>query len=503
MAYKLMVIDDARDRREEQYRKVFSSPEFEPLYIWTLQDFKMHYDTPVDGYVLDVFLDTGDWNNTDAAELLKNYIKNAPRPAPVFLVSQKWGDDRVLDFLKRAGGSKVEQYLAWSEFQQATVDDEAGRARMEALRTKLSSELDRWHGLSGFRPTSDETIRILLLADSQFGDPGMDIKAIFAEHLIANALKRDKSVPDLIALAGDVSYDGRPDQFDLAEERIVNDLMGPLWGNNNIDRYRDRIVLVPGNHDINLRFSACDGRKFNADSKQFEDEAGSKPTHSDKSYSNHHYYAFDPFRRFAHRLTGDRKWLDTDTNIDPMANKIPKRTFNMSWVDRRFIHCGIRFFVLNSVSELDATMPDRASFSEAAMRMLNRSIGDTDDSESIYSIALSHHGLRPLGAEDKVKQIDDWGTVGCDTFSMRKIRLWLYGHYHEFAARSLNDKPFDKTPLWLVQAPTSKIRGVTRGFCILELCRKEGRVIDAYVHHYVLEHNTAEKRVSRRVFDKG
>ena len=88
MSYKIMIIDDAPGRREEQYRQVFSGSEFDPVYIWTREEFERHRDTPVDGYVLDVFLEDGDWRDINAAELLKNDIQNAPRPAPVFFVSQ-------------------------------------------------------------------------------------------------------------------------------------------------------------------------------------------------------------------------------------------------------------------------------------------------------------------------------------------------------------------------------------------------------------------------------
>jgi UDP-2,3-diacylglucosamine pyrophosphatase LpxH len=383
--------------------------------------------------------------------------------------------------------------LAWSEFAQATVSGntkdelEAAKSRMNALRDKLLFELDRWHGRSCFRPKPDDTIRILLLADVQFGDPATDPAAPFAEHLIARALRRDGTLPDLIAIAGDVSHSGRPDQFAIAEERFAIDLMGQLWRNNNVDNFRDRIVLVPGNHDVNLRFSACDNRKFNLSKNTLDDDT--KPVTWKKSYPYlfHHDYAIEPFRRFARRLTKDRNWEDSS---------------DLSWVDRRFLHCGIRFFVLNSVVKLNATNPDKACLNEDTLSDISRSLG-ADDPESIFSIALSHHGLRPEGGSVDEKAVDDWSSVGCDFFFMHRIRLWLYGHYHKFAARSINDEPFDNSPLWLLQTPTSRIGTSTRGFCLLELSRTDGKVMDANVHYYVLENNNAEKRTSRRVFDKG
>lgn len=493
MAYRLMVIDDQRDRREKQYRQVFSAPEFDTLNIWTPRDFERHRETPVDGYVLDIFLDKNGWNHS-AASLLREAIQFAPRPSPVFLISQLWDDPRVLGILKQTGESsaKIVQYLAWSEFQEATEDTPAAKLRMDALRSKLLFELDRWHGRSGFRPGPDDTIRILLIADSQFGDPATDPTSTFAEHWVAKKLKQDalkeagNSLPDLIVVAGDVTHSGRPDQFALAEERLALDLMGPLWGNNNVDRMRDRLVLVPGNHDVNLRFSACDNRYFSPKTKGFEDDPIPRLKSGTGPYLCHHDYALEPYRRFAHRLTSDRSWLDSPS---------------MSWVDRRFLHCGIRFFVLNSVTELNSAMPDRASFSEAALRVINRGLAD-DEPESVFSIAVSHHGLRPVGVSDE-KEVENWLTAGRDFFAMHRICLWLYGHYHAFDARSLNGKPFDTTPLWLVQAPTSRIWPSSRGFCILELRRALGEVTDGHVHLYVFEHGTTTIRDSRRVFGKG
>ncbi len=288
-----------------------------------------------------------------------------------------------------------------------------------------------------------------------------DPKATYAENWVAKKLRTDAlkldgdALPDLIVLAGDVTYSGRPDQFALAEERLALDLMGPLWGTNNIDRMRDRLVIVPGNHDVNLRFSAADNRYFSPKSKDFKPDSPTMSNDDNVPYPCHNEYALEPFRRFAHRLTAQRNWLDPTS---------------MSWVDRRFLHCGFRFFVLNSVAGLNAESPDRACFSESATRAINRSLAD-DEPDSVFSIAVSHHGLRPEGVTEE-KEVDNWLSVGRDLFSMHKIRLWLYGHYHEFNRRSLNGPPFENVPLWMVQVPTTRIYPSTRGFCVLELQRK-------------------------------
>lgn len=500
MTFKIMVIDD-RPIRKELYDKVLSSELFDPIFIWTQRELEQHKETPVDGYLIDVFLDQGDWHESNAANLLKDVIQSAPRPAPAFLVSQRWGDPQVLDILKQAGESSasVIQYLAWSEFEVACSDDKDASRRLTALQMKLQSELTRWHGRSGFRPQPNDTIRILLLADPQFGDPNTDAKATFAENWIAKTLRTnaqqsdEDGLPDLIVVAGDLTHSGRPDQFAFAEDRLAHDLIAPLWGSNNVDRMRDRLVIVPGNHDVNLRLSAADRLRFNfkhstnageSDYPILIDENSSILVDDENTpYPSHKEYALEPFRRFAHRLTTQREWMDSKS---------------LSWVDRRFIHCGIRFFVLNTVSDLDTSSPDHASLSERDTRAINRSLAD-DDPNAIFSIAVSHHGLLPEGATNE-KGVDNWLKVGRDFFSMHKIRMWLYGHYHAFDTRSLNSAPFEKDQLWTVQIPTTRIYPSTRGFCVLELKRNDGVVVDAWVHPYVFENGRTEKRDSRHVF---
>ena len=210
---------------------------------------------------------------------------------------------------------------------------------------------------------------------------------------------------------------------------------------------------------------------------------------ADNHYQCHHDYALEPFRRFAYQLTEDKNY---------------KNLQHLSWVDRRFLHCGLRFFLINSVAELSATNLDRIEFSEPTLRKITRSLCD-DKSDLMFSIAVSHHGLRPEGASDTENQVENWQNVGSDFFSLHKIRLWLYGHYHKYSTYPINDKPFDKTPLWLVQAPTLRVGHdhSARGFCVLELKREDGKVVEAFSHHYVLESGTVEKKSARRVFDKG
>jgi len=489
MRYKIMVIDDRKEDREDIYKQFFLKTEFEVEYIWTHKMFLERRNSPFDAYFVDVFLDKADWKGINADKLLRELMSTWPRSAPVFLVSQFWGDFAALSILKGAGESsaKVVQYLAWIEFIQAIENSEAGSSRKDVLLRKLTVELDRWHGRSGFRPGPNETIRVLLLADVQFGDPKTDCSSTFAEHWIARSLKRDKLMPDLLVISGDVTHSGRPDQFALALDRFEKDLMKPLWGDNDVDNMRDRIVLVPGNHDVNLRFLASDQYAYSPETNSFSNESVPFASDDKTRYSRHCDYALEPFRRFARHLTGDRNWDDSP---------------NLSWVDRRFLHCGLRFVVLNSVAEANIATPGRASFQEKTMREINRSVS-TESPDEYFTIAVSHHGLCQAGSAGKEKQIDNWEEVGRDFFVLNGVRLWIYGHYHDFDVRSLNNKTFQQTPLWLLQLPTARVISQNRGFCLLELLRVNGVVSDAYVHQYILGKSSATKSERLRVYEKG
>ncbi|TXG77069.1 hypothetical protein E6Q11_03395 [Candidatus Dojkabacteria bacterium] len=494
MKFKLMVVDDDLERKSA-YEAVLSDEIFETIFVWSKEDFEKFKETPVDGYLLDVFLDKEGWRDkqkgTDAAEMVNMHLRSAPRPAPVFLVSQEWGDEKILDVLKQIGDSSVTvvQYFAWSEFQAVLSEEGDNQYRLRALRKKIESEIVRWHGRSRFMPAPDDSIRILLIADPQFGDPQTADTATYAENWIALTLKEwekkspEERVPDLIVIAGDISYSGRPAEFAFAEDRLIYDLIGPLWGKNNIDRMKDRLIIVPGNHDVNLRFSAADKYDFSLEEKNFSESKLPLISNDDGNpYPSHRDYGLAPFRNFAHKMTGQREWLESKT---------------LSWVDRRFIHCGIQFFVLNTVAELDAESPARATIRESHVRQINRSILDGQP-EGIFTIAVSHHGLAPRNQSKKEAGIENWVETGRELFSLNKVKLWMFGHYHQFDAPPEASDPFHESPLWTIQIPTTRIYCEERGFCVLDLKRKGGVVIDARVRSYALKNGKSTRSESDR-----
>ena len=491
--YRLMIIDDNYEERSLKYEKVFSSPNFQIISVKSLAHLKEIADiTSVDGYVVDVFLDTGDWyevGNAGALFSKSGVLSNPPQPAPVFLVSQRWGDDdaiEVLNSVNRRSDIEVLRYLAWTEFQSAVPDDKSqdvekqrtekpDNSRLSALRRKMLDDLSSWHEFSTFRPADDATITILLLADLQYTDKHTSPTGTFDEHRIVKALNRDEVTPDLLVLAGDIGCTGAPNEYAQAKEKLEENLMELMWGVDSLDKMRERVILVPGNHDVNLRFASCEKYDWNRDDKAWIDKAMPVKSDEDREDSpmlaNHNDYSLEPFRQFARSLTGSRLWD---------GPRVKSR------VDRRFEPCGIRFYLFNSVSSATVDNPKIANFSKDDLGKINKSLIKDGKPEDIFSIAVSHHGIQTGSSRE---QMENWKSLGEGYFTEHKIRLWMFGHYHDSDFQPHN---LTSGVLGLIQAPTLKIEtseAVCRGFTLVELARSKGRVTSAKIYPYSFDKN--------------
>lgn len=461
MKYRLMVIDDEVDARLVYYQRVFTESEFELILIRSPQELEGKATTPVDGYVVDVFLDQGNWSGVGTADaLFAKFLRKPPRPTPTFVVSRNWGDPtaiKVLNSLSRQPHVDVLSYLSWQEFERVFKEDDDS-SNLWALRAKILDDLTIWHEESAFLPGDDQPIRVLLLADLQYGDPHTSASAVFDEHWIARALKRDDLVPDLVVLAGDISYSGSQHEYELAKQKLETNLFQYMWGKSEAEKMRDRIIMVPGNHDINLRFSACCQHDWNRDTRKWIRTEGALDAQG---------YALEPFKKFVSELTGSRSWELHSGN---------------SYVDRRFEHIGLRFYLLNSVSKLTVGNPTQAEFSATQLEAINTSLGSDDRPDHYFNIAVSHHAIQ--AGNPKAIQMADWENVGKQFFAFQKIGMWMYGHYHKPSVVPIESE------IKGVQAPTLKIRpseSVRRGFTLVELMRSGGRVTDTRVYFYSLD----------------
>ncbi|MES9856435.1 MAG: metallophosphoesterase [Sedimenticola sp.] len=492
--YRLMIIDDQLQVRKDAYLNILLHDAFELVWIESLNHLtEIGSSTPVDGYVIDSVLDKGDWAAAgSAAKLVTEYLEKLPWKAPIFLVSRLWADPVAIDILTEITNQRsldVVRFFAFQEFEQALEEKntEGGVATVNAIQHKIKSDLVLWHESSAFDPDGEQSIRLLLLADLQYGDGATADTAVFDEQWLAKALNRDGLKPDFIVFAGDISFTGSPQEFVQAQQKLEN-LVRFAWGNDRLDARRERIILVPGNHDVNLRFSACDLHDWSIGDNNWKNIKDDRNIEvNDEMLSKHSDYALEPFRQFARALTGSKSWKDARSQCR---------------VDRRFEHCGLRFFLFNTVSEMTLNDPKRATFRERPLSKITAELGVDDDPDLVFSMAVSHHGIKTGGSD---VQIDNWQNVGMQYFKQHKINLWLFGHYHKHSAYKINAEPFDgDSNIGVVQAATLKIRsdGAARGFSLIELSRKDGRVIAADDYYYELgEHGVSdEKPKPKRIY---
>lgn len=481
MKFKLMLIDDDFDEREEAYRKVLSPEDFDLVVMKSAQHLEDSFEKiPVDGYLVDVCLGRGSWDRIGNAGTLFSKFRTPPRKAPVFLVSMKWGVPETihaLNKIRQIRDLEVLRYLTWPEFERATKeakDKKEGNETPElaALRGKILDDLSLWHERSTFRPKDDQNIRILVLADLQYGDPHTSSYSTFSEQWIPRVLRNDNRIPDIVILAGDIAYSGSPSEYELAKQKLEVNLFEELWGVSAIDSMRERILVAPGNHDVNLRFLACNRFKWLRDEKKWDSISEIDSAAQTGTRVEQNRYALEPFRRFVSEITGSRTW---------------EGDLTLSNVDRRFENSGLRLYLLNSVSQSSLDNPTNSEFCANELQRINRSLGSKDNPKDFFNIAISHHGIQ--SGEPDAEQIANWTSVGKQFFSMNNIGLWIFGHYHK---GKLTSEDIDTHKLDLLHAPTLRIvpqESSHRGFTLIDLARSSGKVTGGDVYFYRLEEN--------------
>jgi CheY-like chemotaxis protein len=485
--WRVLVVDDEAER-VDKYQHVFRSSDFECVFAVTSDELTRRSKDPFDLYVIDVFLRHGDWKDSDAADVCARLDECAPRSAPIVLVSKYWSDREVLDVLgrMRKWTDRIVQYIAYGEIAHVVSAVGEESQTLTALRQKIVDSVAIWHGRSRIAIGEDEPLRILMLADLQYGDPDESMGAGIVEQWIVAQLRQNGRVPDLVAILGDVAYSGRDDEYLLAAERLRGTLFAGLWGPHYADICEDRIVVVSGNHDCNLRMSYCDRIACvpaSASCAVKDEERPPMRVGGVLQPAPHARYAGEPFRRFATTVTNDRQW---------------RATASHAWIDRRFVGLGVQFVLFNSSWEMSFDQVRKASFGVDNLNRIGRELGAAGQ-EDLFTVALSHHGLPHDSAGPMEIAMADWKGVGREFFAVHKIGLWAFGHYHRLQVSSKNDDLF-RRPLWLVQAPTLRIGHGARGFCVLEFGRRGGRVVSASVYPYELSSDGIRELEARLLF---
>jgi hypothetical protein len=475
MNYNITIVDDD-ELRNNIYTDIFNDLEndithFNATIINSYEDYEIHFNDFTHAYIIDAFLDTGTWarSSQSISERLQSLLDKRPS-CPIFLISAKWGEPNILPIIYALGTAADNQvhFFAWTDFYAAYNNISAKKV----LREKFCFLLQRWHKTLSWQPDPNTNIGILALSDLHYGDPCASSHSSFVEEQIYHKLRDHHLNPNLLLLAGDITYSGHPREFALAENRIIRDIISKIWHNLAKYKWQERILLVPGNHDINMFFSAYDAYKYNFQTCKLEESTISNvnPELEGLYIEWQNDYGMHPFRQFAASMTGNRTWLENKT---------------LTFVDERFTDIGFRFFIMNSVVSQKAGVCSQPGITDSALRYLVR---DARNFNSTYNIMISHHGIGPDNDFSISESVNNsFKSIISQTFF---IKTWIFGHYHCGKAFQNCDKEYGSEGLQIVMLPTLKIKtdsNQKRGFSFIELIRKNNIVVTAKIQYFYFD----------------
>lgn len=452
--YRLLIADDEikNPAIEESYKKLFAD-KFDLEFCRDLKSLQRILTSELGDYhalILDINLET--WR-TSMMEVLGWVTKDLP----IVLASGKWENDSTIENLDRL----MERVQSFNIIHLLALGQIGVSEYQKSTSNLIKFALDRHYRRSIIALGEDDNVNILHISDPQFGDLHAESAELIIDDL-EDLLERLGKHVHFLAITGDITFDGSPSSFQDAK-RWLDELVKVIWGKQ--EHVADRILIVPGNHDVNLRLACGDrvGHDLKTEPpKMFITDSGSR---------EHEPYGLDPFRRFAYDVTHNAQWLDQERAVV---------------VNNSFRYLGLEFLLLNSVVQLNPNNPTRATIE---FEKFKAGVGRAG--LEVFRVALCHHG--PFyKAEQKEVFLNNWDDQLLPALQSRKVRMFIHGHGHDRKVEALGAGVANA--IIRVMAPTThlveKKRGerrdekARRGVNWIQLDRKDGKVKGVTVWTY-------------------
>lgn len=469
--FKVLVVDDEASRNKT-YQEVLAS-RFHVEIINDVSSIVKKRVMQFDLLVIDICL-SKNVESLTAFKILEEYNLTIP----TVLVSGEWIKDtgEPNEFILRVPNFKnVIKVVSWNDFNR------------EGSNKRISEEIfyefckNRNIAMSN---GSDKCV-ILHLSDLQFGG-GLTGAAWNDNDRIAKYLDENDIAPDLIVITGDIADKGKKEEYDAAQ-KWIEQLAKDIWSCEKELKFehRQRILIVPGNHDYDISVCASDiyNFQFGQDVKDsFAKKEGAIVFHNQK-------LGFTNFINFACQLTGDSSWYHyLDKGIR---------------VNDRFLDYGFRFLDFNSVYKInsrscenrfDQFYCDLSKYSEAELK------SSVNNIDGIINIMITHNPPDDFhrSTTDGEKSWNIYQTIIQDN----KINMCLYGHTHDTKySKELRDNGglYCKN-LICIPAPSLRLAAVARtedadrGFNILELTKEDGQYKKLCVKNYIMKKASIEEK---------
>lgn len=444
MKYKILIIDD-EIKRHNQYETILGDNFILDFVKDPADDFKKLVEKKYDSYIIDVVL----------PETWEKCIDELDTTKPTVIVSSKWKDAK--EHLNKFIDFNIVHFFGWDEFQTNTtsseINDESG---IPSINNKIQFALNKYYSLSSSKKDEHETLRILHISDLQFGDPSYNEYSFLNQDIISNKLNDLNIEIDLLAITGDIAYSGLPSEY-LDAAKWINKLCTNLFDFTN---YHNRILLVPGNHDVSFDISVLNKWKLNGALFNPKNNVKNEVEKRDVEILDFDSYKFAPFKAFSYNLTKESVFLDK----------------NISYINDKFANWGLRFIHLNTCELVEYKNILNYQLTDDSIEYLNDQ-KNSFDKHDLYTVVLCHQGPQHLGhSNDGHKK--EW--IHLKNFlSLKNSKLFLHGHTHgEFNHQIINldDKKMD-----CIQTGTLNLKKLAnvddhRNFLIIELSRAHGKV---------------------------
>jgi 3',5'-cyclic AMP phosphodiesterase CpdA len=461
--FKILVIDDD-PQRENALRSLFNHNSFELSFIFEKSDFFanegdfLKYDCIACDISLDNWIEGGDTTN-----MFRTVINLIGKEIPVVLFSSVINE--IILWTNKLLEEKF-SLIYTIALRDITQDRSSGivlRSDVESSQiicNNIFTLLRTSNNYSALIKKPNEGFNILHISDLQFGDPSLNQDLC---NSFIGSLRRsigDGIVPkvDFVVVSGDVTFDGSPSQFKSAYIWISN-LCTNLIGN----QFQDRLLLVPGNHDINLSLCALNNYRYHFPKEASEEGEVNIEKRSIPS-NDYGLYSIDPFRDFAFKITKDKNWMNNE---------------NISFFNDKFSYLGFRFLHLNTLVPEKQLGFRKAKFElkDAEIDHLKSKFRDPHKLSQLQTILLTHSSPKHLGYDMEEDHGHNWTSVANFLIDINSV-LYIFGHRH----KNLNNIEINlntATKIKICGTGTLLCKpdeGDTRGFKIIEIKRKENKI---------------------------
>lgn len=422
--YKLLIIDDEMDTREDIYKFMFDS-RFSLVCIKSIEEelCKIMQEQYFDCVVLDNNLDD-DLNREGVLQILEQYRY------PIIMVSN------IRNFsLKEHDKKHFIDCISLSQIfaLRDVVDIQEKQAFQEKFIKDLCDRVERAiYRYRGYDNSEKNNLVICHVSDVQFCDPHSndnDLRTLF-DRLITFVKDFDSHI-DILVITGDIVFSGKRKEFLVAKE-VIEGFKNAMSQN----RYDIQILFVPGNHDFDYQSFLLDTEGHNLldetklqnmptlDNKQGLKELVIKPDLFIDFEANSNY--LENFRAFSYAVTNNDSYF--------------KENFFVR--SERFAKCGFAIEGINNAYKFHRNNDS----SKRYMYEYSSSIFGNFKSP-LYTIIAGHVNPRDLGYQYNCKQGDrcndntfrsvcgvtgqceKWGDME-QIFEQSNAILYLCGHVH-------------------------------------------------------------------------